>query len=227
MKITSKVLRHPADNDASGIPPSSPKLQTRKQKTSKANPIQKYQKENISCSFVENESLNDTSHHDVPTRRNPKKDTSNNIKLRHENRAPFTTKHQNRLKGNTVVTKSPSPPPLPPPNIFISPLSSNIEETARERKHKNLVEDRRPQGAKDKQHFKPSKMAVTKNQLGKENASSKVKASPKYPIAKGNDSTTGNKSKIRLPYDTEFCCDDDKFHLLGLEAVKKDSVSIF
>ena len=226
MKITSKVLRHPADNESSGIPTISPKLQTRKQKALKVNPIQKYQKENTSCSFVENEIGNDTTHPELQTRRNPKKDTSKDIKPKHENRAPFTTKHQNRVKCNAVVTKSPSPPPLPPPNIFISPLSSNIEETARERKHKNLVEDRRPQGAKDKQHFKPSKMAVTKNQLGKENASSKVKASPKYPIAKGNDSTTGNKSKIRLPYDTEFCCDDDKFHLLGLEAVKKDSVSI-
>ena len=69
-------------------------------------------------------------------------------------------------------------------------------------------------------------MAVTKNQLGKENASNKGKNTPKSPIAKSNDSTTSHKSRIRLPYDTEFCCDDDKFHLLGLEAAKKDSVSI-
>ena len=62
MKIASKVLRHPADNESSGIPPTSPKLQTRKQKTSKVNPIQKYQKEIISCPLVENDVLNDTSH---------------------------------------------------------------------------------------------------------------------------------------------------------------------
>ena len=226
MKITSKVLRHPADTESTGIPPTSPKLQTRKSKTSKVNQIQKYQKENISCSFVENESLNETSRHDVPTRRSPKKDTSKDIKLKHENRSLFTTKHQTRLKDNAVVTKSPSPPPLPPPNIFISPLSSNIEENGRDRKHKNLVDDRRPQGAKDKQYLKPSKMAVTKNQLGKENSSSKVKIPPKSATAKGKDLTTGHKKEIRLPYDTEFCCDDDKFHLLGLEAAKKDSVSI-
>ena len=223
MKITSKVLRHPADNESSGIPPTSPKLQTRKQKTSKVNPIQKYQKEIISCPLVENDVLNDTSHPNVPTRRNPKKDTSKDIKLKHENRSPFT----NRLKSNAVFSKSPSPPPLPPPNTFISPLPSNIAENARDRKHKNLMEDRKTQGAKDKQYLKPSRMAVTKNQLGKENASNKVKNTPKSPIAKSNDSTTSHKSRIRLPYDTEFCCDDDKFHLLGLEAAKKDSVSIF
>ena len=226
MKMISKVPRHPADKESYGIPTTSPKLQTRKPKTSKVNPIQQYQKENISYSFVENELLNNTSHHDVLTRRNPKVGSSNDSKLKHENRAPFTTKQQSRLKGNAVFAKSPSPPPLPPPNTAISPLSSNIEENARDRKHKKLVEDRRPQGAKDKQYLKPSKMALTKNQLGKENVSSKVKNTSRSPIAKGNDSTTGHKNKIRLPYDTEFCCDDDKFHLLGLEAAKKDSVSI-
>ena len=152
--------------------------------------------------------------------------TCKDIKLKYENRPPFTTKHQNRLKGNAVVTKSPSPPPLPPPNTFISPLASNIDENARDRKHKNVVEARKTQGAKDKQYLNPSKMAVTKNQLGKENSSNKVKVPPKYSMAKGSESTKGHKSKIRLPYDTEFCCDDDKFHLLGLEAAKKDSVSI-
>ena len=226
MKLTSKVHKYPADNESSGIPPTSPKLQTRRQKHVKINPTPKCQKENGLLPFLENESSNDKSHHDVASKSIPKKETNKEIKFKYETQAPSAIKHQNRLKVSGVVTKSPSPPPLPPPNIFLSPHSSKKEDKQRDRLHKNFVEERRPWNTKGKQSLKPSQMALNKNPFGKENASSKVRVPPKSPIAKGNGSPNGNKRKIRLPYDNEFCCDDDKFHLLGLEGAKKDSVSI-
>ena len=210
MKVTSKIHKHPADDESCGIPPTSPKLQSKKQKPAKLNQTQKYQKENGPVS---------ASRNDVPTKFGPKGDTSKDTQV-------ATTKVRNRMKSNGVTTKSPSPPPLPPPTSFISPLSMKIETSVRDRKHTNFVEEGRVQSTNGKQYLKPSIMAVNKNPQWKKNASSKSKAPLKSSLINNSASPTGRKSKIRLPYDNDFCCDDDKFHLLGVQSANKDDVSI-
>ena len=218
MKLTSKVYKRPFDNLSPTQQLSCPKFQGQKPISPRKNSNLKYEKEHDPSSTLHNVTNSDTTTKSKFKKGIPKESTSKS-----SNQPLYGIKYQDNPKVNIVPVKSPSPPPLPAPSNFIS--SSSIQT-----KNKQDVEGihcdkaNKPSTEKNKQYLRSSKTSATKSrEFGKPEQYNKVstrKCNPKEDIP-----VRQRKSKISLPYDNEFCCDDDKFHLLGKDCRREAEVS--
>ena len=112
---------------------------------------------------------------------------------KYQNQIQSTNKHRENLKLPISPIKSPSPPPLPSPSNY-------------DKGHKSMID-------KGKQIPRSGRTSFSKaKESGKVDQNNKIMR--KISTNNENNPPKQRKSKISLPYDDKFCCDDDNFYLI-------------
>lgn len=221
LKINVKGNKRSVENEHTPNQIASSKLQGQKQKCSRYNYNLKYDKEHEVHNTLHNISSSDPS-----TKTLLKKVNGKPFKPRFPTPPLTGTKCSDNLKGHKILNKSSSPPPLPAPCAFISSDSVNMENTLVEDEDTVCIKTKTLKNEKSKQQLRPIKSLTYKSRdLGKSAKSFKISSQDSLqneviPVRQRNNG-------ISLPYDNEFCCDDDKFHLIEKDCFKEELVSTF
>ena len=213
MKITSKAYKRTLDHEPSSSQVhSSTKVQSQRQNMTRPNYNQRFEKS--STVHTSNDSA-------ATTKTKLKKGPDKESKCKHPSPA---IQRKDSLREKTLPIKSPSPPPLPAPPMFISSHSKQAGKKADQHEDITFGKTHKLQSEKGKQDVRPIKGISFRNRdLGK--IGQRIKASTqKYGFSKEKFSKP-EKSKISLPYDNDFCCDDDKFHLIAKDCRQENEVS--
>ena len=215
LKINVKGSKRPINNEQANHQATSGTLKGQNQKWCRSNYGLNSDKVNNSAQSISN--------YEVEKKTQLKKDNGKTVKLRCQTPTSAGAKGLDKSKVHKNLHKSPSPPPLPAPSDFIASDSINVEHICKEEDtNATIIEKLKNKIGKHK--FRSIKSPANKwTKSDKEMRN--VNASSEKGLTTNEIAMVQANIGISLPYDNEFCCDDDNFYLIEKDQIKEKEVS--
>lgn len=218
MKASSKGSVRPVDNEITTPPTSNGKIQGQKQKSRISPYSLKHDKEHE----FHNTAQNITNSKDLVfknTLRKGSNEHGKSVKTRGRISCSSVMKELGCSKALEITDKSSSPPPLPPPSHLVSSDTMGITNTSHNPEIK-VGKIKLAQSGRNKQQVCSKKNYRNYTRWDLRENTEEPQFSTTSVLQNETCCMEQRNNEMSLPYDSEFCCDDDKFHFVENDCLK-------